>query len=112
VVLLLAHAGDTEAQMRSDAFLFIPEQAGLKEYWLSRGPFDAEGPLLARSGRSMVRFSRVKSVLGRIRAQRQISRPLSVGLRSGFSCQHIEKAGESGWDRTIDTLIKSQVLYH
>jgi hypothetical protein len=51
VVLLLAHAGDTEAQMRSDAFLFIPEQAGLKEYWWSRGPFDAEGPLLARSGR-------------------------------------------------------------
>ena len=25
-----------------------------------------------------------------------------------FSCQHIEIAGESGWDRTIDTLIKSQ----
>ena len=22
------------------------------------------------------------------------------------------RAGESGWDRTIDTLIKSQVLYH
>ena len=26
--------------------------------------------------------------------------------------QSLENAGESGWDRTIDTLIKSQVLYH
>ena len=26
--------------------------------------------------------------------------------------QSLEMIGEPGWDRTIDTLIKSQVLYH
>lgn len=30
----------------------------------------------------------------------------------GQAGKSLENAGESGWDRTIDTLIKSQVLYH
>jgi hypothetical protein len=32
--------------------------------------------------------------------------------RSFVTVQACENIGESGWDRTIDTLIKSQVLYH
>jgi hypothetical protein len=30
----------------------------------------------------------------------------------GSGGQSFQNIGESGWDRTIDTLIKSQVLYH
>jgi hypothetical protein len=35
-----------------------------------------------------------------------------VANRTKMGYQPLEKVGERGWDRTIDPLIKSQLLYH
>ncbi len=47
--------------------------------------------------------------MARTRASVSLSRPYRRTANTMFLLREV---GEPGWDRTIDTLIKSQVLYH